>query len=76
MSVIHTNPVNGHHALQENEPRLLLNFAVADFLCCRRSQQGNINVQEFAYEHSLSVLVGKRASPRHKHGAASSMCLL
>jgi len=74
--VTHTNPVDGHHTLQENEPCLLLDFAVAVFLCWSRSQQGSINGQESGERHSLSVLVGKKASPWHRHGAAMPVSLL
>lgn len=47
MSVTHANPVNGHHTHQENEPYLLLDFAVADCSCLRGTQQDRINGQEF-----------------------------
>lgn len=70
MSVTHANPVNGHHTYQENEPYLLLDFAVADFSSLRGTQQDRINGQEFGNRS------GKEGQHPAEHRAASSICLL
>lgn len=70
MSVTHANPVNGHHTYQENEPYLLLDFAVADFSSLRGTQQDRINGQKFGNRS------GKEGQHLAEHRAASSICLL
>lgn len=66
MSVTHANPVNGHHTHQENEPSLLLDFAVADFSHLRGTQQVRINGQEF----------GNNSGKEEQHSAGAQGCII
>lgn len=51
---------------QENEPYLLLDFAVADFSCLRGIQQDRINGQEF----------GHNSGKEEQHPAGAQGCII